>query len=359
MVQRIIGAKRAAPRRSAPAAKPEAPGASVHYVQVDEGSAGQRLDNFLIKRLKGVPKSHVHRVIRSGEVRVNQGRAAADTRLAIGDKIRVPPVRVAATGDPLAVPPREFAVIFEDAHLIAIDKPAGVAVHGGSGVSYGVIEQLRRARPGEKFLKRASLLHLQDQLRLRDKGVAKTYLALVLGAWPEKLKVIDVALLKTLNAEGERRVRVVDADHADARRSITLVKVRRRFAGFTLLEVSIKTGRTHQIRVHLADAGYPIVGDSKYGNFDLNKALARGTAWPGVVAPRGKGESASRGAGEVASRGAGEIASRGAAESAARFGGMFLHAAKLRVAHPASGEPLELASPLPAECEAFLETLAP
>ena len=377
MVQRIIGAKRAAPRRSAPAAKPEAPGASVHYVQVDEGSAGQRLDNFLIKRLKGVPKSHVHRVIRSGEVRVNQGRAAADTRLAIGDKIRVPPVRVAATGDPLAVPPREFAVIFEDAHLIAIDKPAGVAVHGGSGVSYGVIEQLRRARPGEKFLelvhrldketsgvllvarKRASLLHLQDQLRLRDKGVAKTYLALVLGAWPEKLKVIDVALLKTLNAEGERRVRVVDADHADARRSITLVKVRRRFAGFTRLEVSIKTGRTHQIRVHLADAGYPIVGDSKYGNFDLNKALARGTAWPGVVAPRGKGESASRGAGEVASRGAGEIASRGAAESAARFGGMFLHAAKLRVAHPASGEPLELASPLPAECEAFLETLAP
>jgi 23S rRNA pseudouridine955/2504/2580 synthase len=233
-----------------------------------------------------------------------------------------------------------------------------VAVHGGSGVSYGVIEQLRRARQNEKFLelvhrldketsgvllvarKRASLVNLQDQLRLRDKGVAKTYFALVAGAWPDNLKVIDVALLKTLDAQGERRVRVVDADHADARRSISLVKVRRRFAAFTLLEVSIKTGRTHQIRVHLADAGYPIVGDSKYGNFELNKALARGTSWPGVLAPR-------------------ESASRDTGETAARFHGMFLHAAKLRVAHPASGEPLELSSPLPAECEAFLETLAP
>ncbi len=349
MVQRIIGVKGAAPRSAPAAAGPKAAGPSVHYVRIDEGSAGQRLDNFLIKLLKGVPKSHVHRVIRSGEVRVNQGRAAADTRLALDDKIRVPPVRVAATGDPQAVPPREFAILFEDEHLIAIDKPAGVAVHGGSGVSYGVIEQLRRARPAERFLelvhrldketsgvllvarKRASLLGLQDQFRLRDKGVAKTYLALVAGAWPDKLKVIDVALLKTLNAQGERRVRVVDADHDEARRSITLVKVQRRFAGFTLLEVSLKTGRTHQIRVHLANAGHAIVGDSKYGDFEMNKALARGTGWPGV-------------------------AGRGAA---ARFEGMFLHALQLRVVHPASGAPLELASPLPAECAAFLETLEP
>lgn len=321
----------------------------MHYVRIDESSAGQRLDNFLIKLLKGVPKSHVHRVIRCGEVRVNQGRAAADTRLALGDKIRVPPVRIAATGDPQAVPPREFAILFEDEHLMAIDKPAGVAVHGGSGVSYGVIEQLRRARPDERFLelvhrldketsgvllvarKRSSLVALQDQLRQRDKGVAKTYLALVMGDWPDKLKVIDAALLKTLNADGERRVRVVDADHEEARRSITLVKVQRRFAGFTLLEVSIKTGRTHQIRVHLANAGHAIVGDSKYGNFDLNKALARGTGWPGVAGQGG----------------------------ASRFEGMFLHALRLRVVHPASGEPLELASPLPAECAAFLETLVP
>ncbi|MCI4429388.1 MAG: RluA family pseudouridine synthase [Burkholderiales bacterium] len=321
----------------------------MHYVCIDEGSAGQRLDNFLIKLLKGVPKSHVQRVIRSGEVRVNQGRAAADTRLALGDRIRVPPVRVAATGDPQAVPPREFAVLFEDEHLIAIDKPAGVAVHGGSGVSYGVIEQLRRARPNERFLelvhrldketsgvllvarKRASLLALQDQLRQRDKEVSKTYLALAIGAWPEKLKVIDVALRKTLNAEGERRVRVVDAEHDEARRSITLVKVQHRYAGFTLLEVNIKTGRTHQIRVHLANAGHPIVGDTKYGDYDLNKALARGLVWPGV-------------------------AQQGIAQ---RFEGMFLHAARLRVTHPASGERLELVSPLPAQCQAFLQRLTP
>jgi 23S rRNA pseudouridine955/2504/2580 synthase len=349
VVQRIIGVKGAARPVSAAPRAPEAARPSVHYVRIDEGSAGQRLDNFLIKLLKGVPKSHVHRVIRGGEVRVNQGRAAADTRLALGDKIRVPPVRVAATGDPQAVPPREFALLFEDEYLLAIDKPAGVAVHGGSGVSYGVIEQLRRARPQERFLelvhrldketsgvllvarKRASLVALQDQFRQRDQGVAKTYLALVAGAWPDKLKVIDVALLKTLNAEGERRVRVVDAEHQDARRSITLVKVQRRFAGFTLLEVSLKTGRTHQIRVHLANAGHAIVGDTKYGNFDLNKALARGAGWPGVAAAPG----------------------------APRYDGMFLHAARLRVLHPASVEPLELGSPLPAECVAFLETLAP
>jgi 23S rRNA pseudouridine955/2504/2580 synthase len=349
VVQRIIRAKGAAPGQPATAGRASGAGASVHYVCIDEGSAGQRLDNFLIKLLKGVPKSHVQRVIRCGEVRINQGRAAADTRLALGDRIRVPPVRVAASGDPHAVPPREFAILFEDEHLIAIDKPAGVAVHGGSGVSYGVIEQLRRARPNERFLelvhrldketsgvlmvarKRASLLALQDQLRRRDKAVAKTYLVLAMGAWPEALKVIDVALRKTLNAQGERRVHVVDAGHDEARRSITLVKVQRRYAGFTLLEVNIKTGRTHQIRVHLANAGHPIVGDAKYGDYDLNKALARGLVWPGV-------------------------AQQGIAQ---RFEGMFLHAARLRVTHPASGERLELVSPLPAQCQAFLERLTP
>ena len=318
-------------------AKPAAAGGklpSVLRLTVDEGSQGQRLDNYLIRLLKGVPKTHVYRVIRSGEVRVNKGRAAADTRLKVGDIVRVPPVRVAERADTLPAPAREFPVVFEDEHLIAVDKPAGVAVHGGSGVSFGVIEQLRQARPGAKFLelvhrldketsgllliakKRSALVALQDQLRARETG--KSYAALVTGAWPASRKVIDVPLHKFLTGEGERRVRAVAPGHDEAKRSITLVKVARRFADFTLLDVTIKTGRTHQIRVHLAHEGHPIVGDAKYGDFALNKALARGPA---------------------------------------HFERMFLHAQRLRFQHPASGEVIELEVPLPAECEAFLATL--
>jgi len=328
----IIGGK---PKPAAPPAN--AP--SVLRLTVDEGAQGQRLDNFLIRLLKGVPKTHVYRVIRSGEVRVNKGRAAADTRLEIGDVVRVPPVRVADRSAEPSAPPREFPVVYEDEQLIAVDKPAGVAVHGGSGVSFGVIEQLRQARPGAKFLelvhrldketsgllliakKRSALVALQDQLRARqgEKVIGKTYAALVIGAWPASRKVIDVPLHKFLDGEGERRVRAVEAGHDEAKRSITLVKVARRFRDFTLLDVTIKTGRTHQIRVHLTHEGHPIVGDAKYGDFGLNKALARG---------------------------------------AAHFGRMFLHARRLRFQHPASGEAIELESPLPAECEAFLATLA-
>ena len=327
MVQRIIGAK---PK---PGAAP-----AVHRVRVDEASEGQRLDNFLVKLLKGVPKTHVYRVIRSGEVRVNKGRAAADTRLAIGDEIRVPPVRVADKTEARPAPPREFAVVFEDEHLLAIDKPAGVAVHGGSGVSFGVIEQLRQARPAARFLelvhrldketsgllliakKRSALVALQDQLRVHqgDKTIGKTYAALVIGAWPANRKVIDVALHKTLSDGGERRVRAVSDDHAAGRRSITLVKVKRALAGYTLLDVTIKTGRTHQIRVHLTHEGHPIVGDEKYGDFAVNKSLARQSG----------------------------------------FQRMFLHAARLRFTHPATGEVIELSAPLPAECAALVDTLA-
>jgi len=316
---------------SATAAAPQ-----VLHLQVDEDSAGQRLDNFLMRHLKGVPKTHVYRVIRSGEVRINKGRAAADTRVQAGDDVRVPPVRVAER--PAAAPPREFAVLFEDDWLLAIDKPPGVAVHGGSGVSFGVIEQLRRARPAARFLelvhrldretsgvlllakKRSALTALQDQFRARDTG--KTYAALVLGDWPEKLKVIDVPLHKYLKADGERRVRTSTADDAQAKRSITLVKVVQRFAGFTLLDVSIKTGRTHQIRVHLAHAGHAIVGDDKYGDFESNKSLARGSALPGQ-----------------------------------RYDGMFLHARRLAFDHPSSGERIELQAPLPAACAALLQQL--
>lgn len=331
MVHRIIEAKPPGPASAKPA---------VLNVVVDEGSEGQRLDNFLLKFLKGVPKTHVYRVIRSGEVRVNKGRAAVDTRLALGDVVRVPPVRVADREDVPAAPAREFPVVFEDDHLLAVNKPAGVAVHGGSGVSSGVIEQLRRARPQAKFLelvhrldketsgllliakRRSALVVLQEQFRSRETG--KTYAALVNGAWPEKVKVIDVPLHKFLTAEGERRVRTVDADHDDGRRSITLVRVAARFAAFTLLDVTIKTGRTHQIRVHLAHEGHPIAGDEKYGDFAVNKALARGEALPGH-----------------------------------RFDRMFLHARRLRFDHPATGETIELAAPLPPECQKLVEALTP
>jgi 23S rRNA pseudouridine955/2504/2580 synthase len=319
VVERIIGAERVVP--------------SVRRITVDEGSAGQRLDNFLLRELKGVPKTHVYRVIRSGEVRVNSGRAGADTRLVEGDQVRVPPVRVADAAPP--APPREFPLIHEDDHLIAIDKPAGVAVHGGSGVSFGVIEQLRRARPQAKFLelvhrldketsgllllakKRSALTALQDQLRQR--GMGKTYAALVFGDWPASRKVIDLALHKTTDALGERQVRVVADDHAEGRRSVSLVAVRQRLAGYSLLDVTIKTGRTHQIRVHLAHEGHAIVGDPKYGDFVRNRELARGPL---------------------------------------QFTRMFLHARALAFDHPASGERVQLDAPLPADCARLLERLS-
>jgi len=308
----------------------------VTQVTVDDESTGQRLDNFLLRQLKGVPKTHVYRIIRSGEVRVNKGRAAADTRVQTGDVVRVPPVRVSARVAEKAAAPapaREFPVLLEDEHLLAIDKPAGVAVHGGSGVSFGVIEQMRQARPQARFLelvhrldretsgilllakKRSALTALQDQFRGRETG--KTYLALVLGAWPARQKVLDQPLHKYLVAggtgEGERRVRVVARDDPDGMKSVTLVKVARQLDGFTLLEVTIKTGRTHQIRVHLASAGHPIAGDDKYGDFERNKALQK--------------QGLKR---------------------------MFLHAWRLQFNHPASGERIELLSPLPPELDQFV-----
>jgi 23S rRNA pseudouridine955/2504/2580 synthase len=304
----------------------------VRQLVVDESSDGQRLDNFLMRELKGVPKALVYRVIRSGEVRVNRGRAAADTRVATGDQIRVPPVRVAERTAPV-VPGREFPVLLEDDYVLAIDKPAGVAVHGGSGVSFGVIEQLRQSRPEARFLelvhrldketsgvlllakRRSALTSLQDQFR--DRGTDKHYLALVQGTWPVSLKVIDQPLLKTLGADGERHVRVVSPAHEAARRSITLVRVQRQFSGHALLDVTLKTGRTHQIRVHLAHAGHPIVGDPKYGDFALNREVAR----------------------------------------THRFDRMFLHAASLAFDHPADGRRITLNASCPPECTHLLDQL--
>lgn len=303
LVKNIIGGKR---KPASGQARP--PGEAVKLLTVDEDSAGQRLDNFLFKHLKGVPKTHVYRIIRSGEVRVNKGRAQAETRIEEGDLVRVPPVRTSASSTSgeaaKPAPARVFTVLHEDDALIAIDKPAGVAVHGGSGVSFGVIEQLRSARPTARFLelvhrldretsgillvakKRSALTHLQDQFRERETG--KTYLALVLGDWPGNKKVIDSPLARYLlpaadgsGAEGERRVRVVAKDHPDAMRAVTLVKVLDRFTlpgqaePLSLLAVTIKTGRTHQIRVHLASSGHPIAGDEKYGDYARNRELQK------------------------------------------------------------------------------------
>lgn len=321
-----------------PAVEAAAVTPAVRHITVDAECAGQRLDNFLLRELKGVPKTHVYRVIRSGEVRLNKGRASADTRVAAGDDIRLPPLRLPQrpeTPAAAAAPAREFPVLLEDEHLLAISKPAGVAVHGGSGVSFGVIEQLRRARPDARYLelvhrldretsgvlmlakKRSALTTLQDQFRARDTG--KAYSALVCGDWPESLKVIDLALHKASDAAGERNVRVVPADHPDGRRSITLVRVARRFDRFTLLDVTLKTGRTHQIRVHLAASGHPIVGDPKYGDFSANKTFARA-----------HGSAGAR---------------------------MFLHARELAFDHPANAQRVTLIAALPADMQAVLDRM--
>ncbi len=321
---------------------------------VDEQDAGQRLDNFLIRQCKGVPKTHIYRIIRSGEVRVNKGRASAERRIATGDQIRIPPLRTSRRADDKAQAMamadagangasrtgarasdlRAFVALYEDDSLLVIDKPAGVAVHGGSGVSFGVIEQLRMARPQARFLElvhrldretsglllvakqRLALQQLQDQFRARETG--KTYLALVRGRWPVGLTLLERPLRKFLLPDGERRVAVVAPDHVDAMAATSLVKVARTVEAFTLLEVTIKTGRTHQIRVHLAAEGHPIVGDEKYGDFPLNKALQR------VDAP-------------VALR------------------RMFLHAWRLQFNHPVGGRRMHLQAELPAELQSFLD----
>ena len=301
---------------------------SATLLEVGEESAGQRIDNFLLRLAKGVPKSHIYRILRSGEVRVNKGRIGADYKLRAADVVRVPPMRIAATPDEAAVPPREFAVVFEDEALIVIDKPAGVAVHGGSGVSFGVIEQLRRARPQAKLLelahrldretsgllliakKRSALVQLHDMFR--DGKVNKRYLALVKGQWRDALRHVRLPLEKYLTAEGERRVSV----GPEGKEAHSVVRLVTRWQNFSLVEVELKTGRTHQIRVHLAHLGFPLAGDDKYGDFPLNKDLQK-----------------------------------------AGLKRMFLHAARLALAHPLAGEPLEFAAPLPAELSAFVARL--
>jgi 23S rRNA pseudouridine955/2504/2580 synthase len=301
---------------------------SATRLEVGEEADGQRIDNFLLRISKGVPKSHVYRILRSGEVRVNKGRVAADYRLKAGDVIRVPPIRVSASVEKPAAPPREFDIAFEDEAMIVLDKPAGVAVHGGSGVSFGVIEQLRRARPEARFLelahrldretsgllivakKRSALTRLHDMFR--DGGINKRYLALVKGRWKNPLQHVRLPLHKYLTEEGERRVSVSD----EGKQAHSIVRLVARWQNFSLVEVELKTGRTHQIRVHLAHLGFPLAGDDKYGDFSLNKDLQK-----------------------------------------AGLKRMFLHAAKLSLAHPATGTSVTLDSRLPADLSGFIARL--
>ena len=311
--------------------------AAVRQLRVDDDAgAGQRLDNFLLRHCRGVPKSHLYRLIRSGQVRVNGGRCRPDDRLDPGDVVRVPPLSLPPPVPGAAPAPAvEFPVIYEDEVLLAVDKPAGVAVHGGSGVAHGVIEQLRSARPQAAFLelahrldretsgvlllgkKRRALLDLHAQLR--ERRTDKRYLAIVVGRWPLRTKTIEFSLHRYLTAEGERRVRVQDGGQAALTRVTGLRQFELPGLGlFTLVEARIETGRTHQIRVHLAHSGFPIAGDDKYGQFDLNRALQK-----------------------------------------AGHRRMYLHAHAIAIRHPLDGRPLRLVAPIPEAFQRLVDAGAP
>ena len=299
-------------------------GKAVSWIDVADEEAGQRIDNYLIARLKGVPKSHIYRILRSGEVRINSRRVEAKQRVATGDRIRIPPIRVAERGEPEPAPHFKLPVLHEDDDLLAIDKPAGLAVHGGSGVSHGVIESLRSMRPQARFLelvhrldretsgvlliakKRAALTALHALMRGHD--MDKRYLAGVKGRFRNERQRVKLALEKRAMPAGGKHVRVSEEGQA----AETVFHRLSRGEMYSLLEAELLTGRTHQIRVHLAHLGHPVLGDDKYGDFELNRALRK------LGLKR-----------------------------------MFLHAASLAFAHPASGEALRIESPLPRDLERF------
>ncbi|TCS71469.1 ribosomal large subunit pseudouridine synthase C [Sulfuritortus calidifontis] len=305
--------------------------ARVVRVVIGPEEAGQRLDNYLFKKLKGVPKTRIYRICRDGEVRVNGRRIEPAYRLVEGDELRIPPVRLAERPDKTpvrVVKPLLDRVIYRDDSLLIIDKPAGMAVHGGSGVSQGVIEQLRVELPEARFLelahrldretsgvlvlalKRAALVELHRMLR--EGEMRKRYLALATGHWRDPVRNVRLALKKYVTGEGERRV----AAQQDGQAAHTIFRLVGHYPGFSLLEAELKTGRTHQIRVHLAALKHPIAGDDKYGDFELNKRL--------------KSQGLKR---------------------------MFLHAAALEFKHPLTGKPLKLEAPLPDDLQGFLNSL--
>lgn len=272
--------------------KPSAPN-SVRYIEVEEDQAGQRIDNFLRTALKGVPKSMIYRILRKGEVRVNKKRIKPDGRIQSGDLIRIPPIRVSEPNDVPMVGKAllellEQSILFESKALIVINKPSGLAVHGGSGINLGLIEAMRQLRPDEHFLelvhrldrdtsgcimiakKRSMLRHLHEALR--QNRVNKIYHALVVGRWESKDSSVDAPLRKNELQSGERIVRV----QPDGKASLTRFKVLRRFGTqATLVEAKPVTGRTHQIRVHTQFAGHPIIGDDKYGVESINRDMKK------------------------------------------------------------------------------------
>ena len=315
------------------------------FLTVDEASEGQRIDNFLTKTLKGVPKSHVYRILRSGEVRVNKKRIDADFRLTLGDVVRIPPTRSTIIEKSEQATPQtskfENTIIFEDDTMLVIDKPAGFAVHGGSGISRGVIEQLRLERPKAKFLelvhrldretsgvlmlakKRSALVALHEAIR--NNQTDKRYVMLVQGEWLEQKKRVVLDLQKYLLPNGERRVNVVTDTSKDKynerQTSETMFRLIKNFSHptlgkFSLLEAQLVTGRTHQLRVQLAHLGFNIVGDDKYGDFAKNKILVK--------------HGLKR---------------------------MFLHSSVTKIRHPLTNDKLELMAPMPAELSKFLSKL--
>ena len=316
---------------------------SAAFIEIDEASEGQRIDNFLTKTLKGVPKSHLYRILRSGEVRVNKKRVDATYKLSMGDLVRIPPIRATVTQVDIEVqkpvtPRLEKCIIFEDDAMLVLDKPAGMAVHGGSGVSKGVIEQLRLERPQAKFLelvhrldretsgvlmvgkKRSALVALHEAMRRNQ--MDKRYFMLVKGHWTEKKKHVTLQLQKYLLDNGERRVSVLTGrpdPRADdeSQTSETIFHLIKHYGDYTLLEAQLITGRTHQLRVQLAHLGFPIVGDDKYGDFALNKTLQK-----------------------------------------SGLKRMFLHSAETNIKHPISKEKLKLIARLPPELEKFLQKFA-
>ncbi|MEY4591455.1 MAG: hypothetical protein RIR18_350 [Pseudomonadota bacterium] len=307
---------------------------SVEYKNIESDEAGQRLDNYLIRCCKGVPKSHLYRILRSGEVRVNSRRVDAMYRLQAGDSIRIPPIRLAQRPqDAVTEHAKQHAnvpILFEDDAMLAVNKPVGLAVHGGSGVSFGVIESLRAQRPQAKFLelahrldretsgillvgkKRSALVALHDMFRLAGQTSDKRYLVLVAGRWMNDCQHIRHPLLKYLLPDGERRVRV----SPEGKPAHTVFRLLARWSSFSLLEAQLKTGRTHQIRVHLANQGFPILGDEKYGDFSLNREL------PKLGLKR-----------------------------------MALHAWSMQFPHPVTGESVLLQAPLPDDFRPFVKSL--